>query len=213
MNHSYTLVDFIKLIFKHIVVILLCGIVFGGLLGGYAKLKKTTSYTATRGMVIGHNLDKTKVKDKNSRLLADMQMLTTYEKVAKDTAVLKKATSIYKKDYSKKISESDLDSAVEVTHEPQTLILSVKAKSSSDSKAVKIANAMSLAVKKELPKLYENTGNIELLSPATKSDVSSTSGPSVKKYGVLGVAVGLFIGLIFVFGKFTLEEFSSTKQR
>lgn len=213
MNHSYTLVDFIKLVFKHIVVILLCGIVFGGLLGGYAKLKKTTSYTATREMVIGHDLDTTKIKDKNSRLLADMQMLTTYEKVAKDTAVLKKATKIYKVNYNKKISESTLDSAVEVTHEPQTLILSVKAESTSDLRAVRMTNAVSQAIKKELPKLYGNTGNIDLLSPATKSNVSSTSGPSVKKYGTLGVAVGLFVGLLFVFGKFTLEEFSSAKQK
>lgn len=206
MQHSFTIGDFLRLIMKHILIIILCAVVLGGALGGYAKLKQSTTYTAKREMVISHNVDKLPVKDKNSRVLADMQMMSTYAKVADDQLVYKNAHKILKDKYHLKISTENIRSAIKIESEPQTLIMSVEATSSKENHATKIVNATATAIKNKLPKLISNTGKISVLSPATKSDTKSVTGPSAKKYALLGIAAGIFIGLVYVLGKYTILD-------
>lgn len=213
MNHSYTLMDFCKLVLKHILTIIIFALAFGILLGGYAKLKQTTTYSAHRNIVVSHNVDKVNAKDKNSRVLADMQMMTTYTKVADDQAIYNKAQKILKNKYHLKMDTQMIKSAVKMESEPQTVIMSVTASGKKEGKVVKIANAISLAIKEELPALINNTGTIKLLSPAIKSDLKSTTGPSAKKYAVLGVAAGLFVGLIVVFGRYTVIDSKESQNK
>lgn len=212
MKQSITLAEVIKIITKNLGLIIGLGIVCGILLGGYAKIKQNTMYTAKREMVIGHDLDKTIGKDKNSRLLADMQMLPTYSKISKDQAVLSEAKRTLKKDSKTKTTIDSLDSMLKIDEVPRTLILSVSAESNSKKKAVLVANAESKAIKKMLPSLVNNPGNIKLLSPAVKSDVKTKTGPSLKKFGLLGVSVGVFVGLIYVFGRYTFLELGKDRE-
>ncbi|KRO09553.1 lipopolysaccharide biosynthesis protein [Paucilactobacillus hokkaidonensis] len=204
--------DFCKLVLKHIFTIIIFALVFGVLLGGYAKVKQSTTYSARRQMVISHNIEKVKAKDKNSVVLADMQMLNTYAKVADDQSVYNKTAKILAHKYHIKMSARSIAKSVEISPVPQTLIMNITASGKSGSKAVRIANATGVAVKDELPNLVDNTGNIKLLSSAVTSDLKSTTGPSAKKYAALGVAAGLFIGLIVVFGRYTIIDSKESKK-
>lgn len=205
--------DFCKLVLKHIVMIIVFALVFGVLLGGYAKVKQSTTYSARRQLVISHNIEKVNARDKNSVVLADMQMLNTYAKVADDQSVYNKAKKILASKYSIKMNDKGIAKAVQISPVPQTLVMNVTASGKSASKAVKIANATGVAVKDELPKLVNNAGNIKLLSSAETSDLKSTTGPSVKKYGALGVAAGLFVGLIVVFARYTITDPDESKNK
>ncbi|WP_137597316.1 YveK family protein [Paucilactobacillus kaifaensis] len=213
MNHSYTLMDFFKLVLKHVITIIVFALIFGVLLGGYAKLKQTTTYSARRSMVIGHNVDKVNARDKNSRVLADMQMLNTYAKVANDQSVYTKAKNILAHKYNLKMSTNEIMKSVKVSTEPQTLILNVEASSKTEKKVTKVVNATSIAIKDELPNLVDNPGKIKLLSPAVNSDLKSKTGPSAKKYTVLGLATGLFVGLVVVFGRYTILDTNESKSK
>lgn len=205
MNNSFSLQDVIKVIWKNLLWIIGAMLVCGALFGGYAKHKQHTVYTAKREMTIYHNYAKedniSKTSDQNTILNSDMQMITTYSKVATDRSVLVRAQKTLKKQHQYKVSTSEIKGMVDVTAEPQTVVLNVSAKSSSAKKAVAVANATAVAIKEKLPKMLNNVGHISVLSAAKTDAVQSTTGPSAKKYAVLGVAVGFLVSFVVIFAR------------
>jgi capsular polysaccharide biosynthesis protein len=208
LNNSFSLQDIIKVVWKNVLWLVAAMFVFGAFFGGYAKHKQNTIYTAKREMTIYHNYAKNSDDNKTDQstiLNSDMQMIETYSKVATDRSILLQAQKNMKKHHQYKVSTSEIKNMVEVTAEPQTVVLNVSAKSGSSKKAVAVVNATTIAIEEKLPKLLNNVGHISVMSAAKTDTVQSTTGPSAKKYAMLGVAVGFLVSFVVIFTRETIK--------
>lgn len=209
MSNSYRISDIFRLIWKNLLIIIGAMLVFGLLFGGYAKYKQSTEYTAKREITIYHNYTDKKALENtdngSTSLASDMQMMETYAKVSDDTSIAKQAKKIIKKNYGYKMSASDIKSMLDITSDLQTVVLNVSAKSGSSDKAVAVANSTAIAIKDRLPKMLNDVGTINVMSAANKDTTHSTTGPSAKKYGLLGIAIGFLAAFIWIFWRETIK--------
>ena len=65
--------------------------------------------------------------------------------------------------------------------------------------SLKLVNNTVQAAKKELPKIQPGLGRIYAYSKATKEDVRIQKHSSVKKYTLVGAALGILAGMIIAF--------------
>ncbi|MEK1369833.1 lipopolysaccharide biosynthesis protein [Limosilactobacillus fermentum] len=204
MSKSYSANDVIKIILKNIILIVVLAVIGTAGLGMYAKHKQTTTYTADREIMIGHNLNK--VNYKNSQVLADLGMMQTYANLIQDRQVLSEARKELPKKLQKRYSVSDLESAVDAKPRAGEIILDIHAKVGSAKDAALIVNAVTDATKQELPKIKAGIGQIQPLSKAYASDVKSQTSPSAKKYAILGFALGALAGMVIAFVRTTFKH-------
>lgn len=198
MKNEYSLGRFFKLIVKNIIIIVVCMVLGGGLAGLYAKHKQSTTYSARTNIVVGHNLDK--VHYRNSTVMSDLNMMDTYEDQIKDPQVMNRAHSLLPKNLRKKYSAKEIESDVHVSSEDHSLIMEIKATTSSKKNSPKIANAVAKAFKDEFKQMNPSSAEVKLLAPAKEKDVTSKTSPSAKKYAVLGAALGILMGMLIAFG-------------
>ncbi|RRG10396.1 MAG: lipopolysaccharide biosynthesis protein [Lactobacillus sp.] len=199
MNKSLTVNDIIKIIWKNIIWVILFGVIGAGAMGGFAKVRQHTTYSASRSIMIAHDTSSALVKSKDSQVKADLNMVQTYADLAKDPIVLNKVAKELKGDLSKKVTADELSSMVTVETKPDSLVVSIKASSSNAKDAVKIANKTATVFAKKLPQLATDPGDVTTLAKANKESLTSTTSPSAKKYAVLGLAAGLVIGIAVAF--------------
>lgn len=199
MNKSLTVNDIIKVIWKNIIWVVIFGIVGAVGLGGIAKMKQHTTYTATRSMMIAHDTADATVKNKDSQVKADLNMMQTYSDLAQDPTVLNKVAKSLKGDLSKNVTADELKSRVTTESKPDSLVLTIRVSASNPKDAVKIANKTAIVFDKELPKLATDPGDVTTLAKATEGSLTSTTSPSAKKYAVLGLAAGLIVGIAVAF--------------
>lgn len=186
----------IKKWLKYIVVVLICMAICGSGMYVVVKKKQVTYYSAVRSMVISHNIT-TEKNDENYSL--DQQMMPTYKKIAEDKVVANNARNRLSKKMRKSYSSQDIEDMVSSKVTPQSLILTMEAKSNNPSTAVKLVNAMSQALQSQLPKLQPGAGKVRLLAPSTKQSVEKITTPHAKKYVAVGLALGGMFGLIICF--------------
>lgn len=206
MYKSLTVNGIIKIIWKNIIWVIVFGAIGAVALGGVAKLKQQTTYTASRNIMIAHDTSKATIKNKDTQVKADLNMIQTYSDLIKDPSVLSKTAKIVNKNNSKKLTADEIDSALTVETKPNSLVVSVKASSGSKSKAIKIANSTVQVFAKRLPYLASDPGKVTTLARATSNTVTSSTSPSAKKYAVLGLAAGLVIGIAVAFSITTWKK-------
>lgn len=195
--NSYSYKDVTKIVIKNIVWICISAVVFGLIFGLYAHKKKSTSYTASRSVMVVHNLNRTEYK--NSMVQADKGLTGTYADMMTDHAVIKKAHQELPKKLRSDYSVDDMSHVVDTKTKDDSLIIKVSATTSNAKNSVKIVNAVTDCFKKQLPKIDPYAGQVRLLSKATNSDTINHTGPSTKKYLVLGVAIGILFGMLIAF--------------
>lgn len=188
---------------KYGLVLVISMLVCGAGMYGLAKKKQVTYYSAERSMVISHNLQD---KDNNENYPLDQQMMTTYKKIADDPIVSQEAHKYLPKKLRKAYSSKDIESMVSSKASPQSLVLTMQAKSSDKRVAVKTVNAMSEAMMKKLPSIQPGAGQVRLLAPANNKSAERISTPHTKKYVEVGLAIGALIGLIICFVKETWDR-------
>lgn len=194
-----------KIIRKNIILIL-SFIIVGAVIGGsYAKLKKKTTFTAQTNIIVGHNLNH--ANHRNSTVLADLNMMDSYTKLVKDRQVLNVARKQLPKKMKKKFTVSDIGSSVSVDNHPHSVIIRISSSASSAKDATLIVNAVANAASKELVKIDPGIGHVRKLAPARTTDANLKTTPSIKKYLVLGAALGLLIGMIISFSLTTWQKF------
>lgn len=170
---------------------------------GLAKKKQVTYYSAERSMVISHNLQDEK---NNENYPLDQQMMITYKKVADNPIVSQEAHKYLPSKLRKNYSSEDIENMVSSKASPQSLVLTMQAKSSDKMVAVKTVNAMSEAMKKKLPSIQPGAGQVRLLAPANNKSVDRVSTPHIRKYVEVGLVIGVLIGLIICFVKETWDR-------
>ena len=207
MTDTISIKEIIKIMLKNLWIVLLCAIVAGGALGLVAKSKQSTDFISERDLTIGHNLQSQSNINPNSQLNADLNMIPTYADLVKDKSILKSAHSKLPKKIKKQYTTTQLKSAIDVSTKPDSLVIELKAKTSSSKSSVAIVNAVATAVKDEMPELQADSGEVTLLAKATSAEVTTVTHPSIKKYAVLGFALGALLGIIIAFTRVTWKKF------
>ena len=195
---------------KSIILILALAVIFGGTFGFLAKHRQSTTYTAHRSVLISHNYQAapTQNNDQNAQVMADQNLMPTYEELSQGRTVAKETRSLLPKKLQKKYTTDDLDSMIHAKSHQQSLILEMKVETGSSAKdAAKIVNAAAEAVQKELPRLKAGAGTVTPLAKATADDVTSKTTPKAKKYAVVGAALGGLVGIVIFFGGIAIKDF------
>lgn len=187
-----------KIFLKYIIIVLVMMLLGGAGMFGLAKHRQNTFYIARRSMVISHAIHEERNSNNNFNS-ADQQMMDTYSKIIEDPIISKAARNYLPSQMKKKYSSDDINSMLDSKVSQQTLVLTVEAKASSKSAAVKITNAAAKAMKTNLPSIQPGAGTVRLLAPATMKDTNQVTTPHTKKYVAVGLALGGMVGLIICF--------------
>lgn len=198
MNSKQSLAGISKIVLKNLIIIVIFMILGGGCAGLYAKHKQTTTYSARTNVVIGHNLDRNNYR--NSTVMSDLNMMDTYEDQIKDPQVMRKAHSLLPKKLRHKYNVSDLTEDTHTSSEDHSLVMEIRVTTDNPNASTKIANSVARAFRDEFRGMNPSSAEVKLLAPARESDVVSKTAPSVKKYVVLGAALGILIGMLISFG-------------
>lgn len=206
-----TLRKLIKSYGKGFAVVVIFSLIGAVVMGGMAKKKKTTTYTATRQIVIAHNISRenrnSNNNSNNSIVNDDSNMMPTYKDIAENGIIASRARTYLSHSMKKKYSTDDIKDAISAKVSPQSLVMDLRAKTSSKKASAKIVNASARAMKKELPRLQPGSGHVTLLEKASANNTDSHSSPSIKKHAVVGFALGALLGLIIDFVVFTVKNF------
>lgn len=212
--NTYSFSELVKKVWKSLAVIIIFALIGGLGMGLLAKKHQTTTYTAETSVIISHNLEENRhIKDaQDSMVNADMNMMPTYESIAKNTATADEAHKLLPKKIKKNYSVSDVDNAITAQTKPQSLVMNIRAESKSSKDSIAIANASAKALKEELPKLQSGVGHIRVVNKANENTVSSKTSPSIKKHAVVGIVLGGLVGLIVSFVAISYKEFIAKRK-
>lgn len=203
-SNKFTVSKFSQIIMKNIIVILVLTIIGGLGAGLYAKHKKHTLYYADSSVLVNTNLTRTDYK--NSAVMAEKGMMKTYEEITNNQETMRIAKKYLPHKISKAYSTDEMSSAINVKSAPDSLVLSISAKTDKSSDSVKLVNAVAKATQAQLPKYSPNNSRVKILTKANSDNVNSKTTPSVKKYAVLGAALGLLVGMILSFSVTTWKN-------
>ena len=204
-----------KNVLKSLVIVIVLAILGGGLMGFHAKRSQTTTYTTKTNIIVSHDLNNVSNENTNDGqtiVNADLNMMPTYEDIAKNITISKQAKKYLPLKVRKEYSLDDINNAVNAKTRPQSLVLTMEATTKSKYDSVEIANSSAKAFIKELPKVQTGVNNVRIIDKATKLNTTSKTSPSVKKYVAVGIALGGLIGLIISFMFITSKEFNSTRK-
>lgn len=212
--NTYSFSELIKKVWKSLAVIVIFALIGGFGMGILAKKHQTTTYTAETSVIISHNLEENRhIRDAQDDMVnADMNMMPTYESIAKNMATANEAHKLLSKKLKKSYSVSDIDNAVTAQIKPQSLVMNIRAESKSSNDSIAIANVSAKALKEELPKLQSGVGHIRIVNRASKNTVSSKTSPSIKKHAVVGMVLGGLVGLIISFVVVSYKEFIAKRK-
>ncbi|MBD5090841.1 MAG: chain-length determining protein [Lactobacillus sp.] len=206
---NYTVKELTKMAWKSLGAIVICAVIGGGLMGVYVKHKQTTTYTATRNVVITHDLNNIQANSDNpydTRVNADLNMMPTYSDIAENREISVEAHKLLPKKLQKSYSADEINNAIRSESRPQSLVLLLKAKTNSAKDSVEIVNATARALRTQLPKLQPGAGNVVLLEKATTKSVDSNTTPGMKKYLAAGIALGGLLGILISFITITFKD-------
>lgn len=185
-----------SILIKCSVIVVILTILGGAGMFGLAKHRQKTSYVASRSVIISHDIHE-QASDKNGN--PDIDMMPTYRSIVEDAMVGQQARHYLPKKLQKKYSANDISDLITTHISNQSLVMDLKVETSNKNDSPKIINAVAKGFQKELPKIQPGAGQVRLMAPATKKNTSAKTTPHVKKYVVVGMALGCLAGLIISF--------------
>lgn len=196
MNSKLTLNNISKIILKNLVGIALITIICGVLGGVYAHHKRHTTYEAARYMIVGHDYTG---ESANEQAMADLSMTRTYAKIIESSNVAEKTYKALPSKLKKSYDSSKIQSMINAIPIDQSLVIKVSIDSDNAKDSVKLVNTATQQAAKEIKIMAPSAGTVKLFSASRVADVTSHTSPSMKKYVLLGAAVGLLIGMVVAF--------------
>ncbi|MCC4399301.1 lipopolysaccharide biosynthesis protein [Limosilactobacillus reuteri] len=204
-NENFTLNKLIKIIWKNIIVIILFAFVGGFTFFTIAKHKTSVTYSAERDIMIRNNLSN---RAAYQRLRTELEMIPTYRDMLTSRQVMLNARKELPKNLQKRTSVEDVSNAISTNNHPNSLIISIKATTDNKSDSIAYVNSVAKAAKAELPKIQRGMGGIYLYPAATSKDIAVEVHSSVKKYTLVGVALGIIAGMVVAFTVTSIKEFN-----
>lgn len=161
-----------------------------------ARHKQTITYTAERSIMISHNLN---AKRARSQVSADLAMIPTYEDMIKGRQVTESTWKSLPKNIRKNTSIKLLSDSIDTNNRPDSLIITIKATTKDAKQSVAFVNNTAMAAKKELPKMQQGIGEVHVYPKATLKNTSSEKHSSIKKWTLVGTALGIVAGMLISF--------------
>ena len=197
-------IDFRRLLFvvrKHILVILLVGVLVGGLSFGYAKMTMDLKYSSST-MFYVKNQTPDSPGYTNSQVAAAQDLARTYMVILKTRSVLTQINEVAGLNYS----YSQLKGMVSTDIQEESMVFWVKFTCSSSQDAYKLAHATQVVLPERINAMVaevEEETPLWLVDEAV--EVKSPTGPDYQKYAILGGLVGIMLTLIIVVIKDLLD--------
>lgn len=195
-QNKLTISSISKVIWKNIIAITICTIIFGLLGGLYAKHKKHTVYVAQRSFMVNHPYQGVGA---NEEVQADINLGKTFAKIAESKDVAEDARKRLPTSIKKKYSVEELTHAVNAHPVMQTTIVKIDVKANTSKSATAIVNAVTDASVTQIKKKVPVNGRITAFAKTSESEAESNTSPSIKKYSLLGAAVGFLLGMVVSF--------------
>lgn len=185
-----------KIIWKNIIIIIAMTLIFGIAGALYAKHKKFTDYESERNLMTERSY---RGASANEEVQADINLGKTYSKIIESDDVAKNAHSKLPESLRKKYNVAQIQSVTHAQPVMQTTIIRVSAKTNSANDSAKIVNAVTEASVNQIHKRVPSAGKISVFSKANANEAEVHTGPSTKKYTLIGAAVGFLFGMIIAF--------------
>lgn len=195
-NRKISLKTVAKIIWRNIIVIMAFTVVLGVVGGLYAKHKKSTVYEAERSFMTEHAY---RGAGANEEVQADINLGKTYAEIVESKDVAKSARQMLPHKLRKEYSVKDISGMTNAHAVMQTTIIRTNVKAKSAKSAAKIVNAVTNASVKQINKKVPAAGKITPFAKTTASETRSITTPSIKKYALLGAAIGFLLGMVIAF--------------
>lgn len=193
---KYSINDLIKVITHNIVLIIIFAVVGAVCFFAIAKHRQVTTYSAERSIMVSHNLQ---ARNAHTMLKTDLMMIPTYEDMISSRQVMGTAYKKLPKKIRRQTTVKGLANSIKTDSKPGSLIITIKAVDQGSNTAINYVNATAVAAKDELPRMQRGTGLVYVYPKATKKNVSSQTHGSVKKWTLVGGALGIIVGMLFSF--------------
>jgi capsular polysaccharide biosynthesis protein len=200
---SYTLKEITSIFFKNILLIIVLAGVGGAIFFAVAKHKSSITYTASREIMISQNLNS---KRAYSQQKTELNMIPTYRDMIESRQVMLAAKNNLPRSLKKKTNLIDLSKAISTDSHPDSLIISVKATAGDKKEAITYVNSVSEVAKEQLPKMQPGMGRVYLYPAANSKNVDKTVHTSIKKYTLVGIALGIIAGMVISFTITSIKE-------
>lgn len=195
-NTKISLKNISKIIWKNILVIVITTLLFGIAGAMYAKHKQHTDYISSRNIMTSSSY---RGAAANEEVQANINLGDTYAKIVESKDVAQVAHRNLPKSIKKEYSVAQISSMVKAHPVMQTTIVKVTVKAENAKASSKIVNAVTAAAEQQIPKKVPSAGKISLFAKATADDAQSITIPSIKKFTLIGAAVGFLLGMVIAF--------------
>ena len=195
-NTKISLKNISKVIWKNILVIVITTLLLGIAGAMYAKHKQHTDYISSRNIMTSSSY---RGAAANEEVQANINLGDTYAKIVESKDVAQVAHRNLPKSIKKEYSVAQISSMVKAHPVMQTTIVKVTVKAENAKASSKIVNAVTAAAEQQIPKKVPSAGKISLFAKATADDAQSITIPSIKKFTLIGAAVGFLLGMVIAF--------------
>ena len=195
-NTKISLKNISKIIWKNILVIVITTLLLGIAGAMYAKHKQHTDYISSRNIMTSSSY---RGAAANEEVQANINLGDTYAKIVESKDVAQVAHRNLPKSIKKEYSVAQISSMVKAHPVMQTTIVKVTVKAEKAKASSKIVNAVTAAAEQQIPKKVPSAGKISLFAKATADDAQSITIPSIKKFTLIGAAVGFLLGMVIAF--------------
>ncbi len=202
MEAAIQLSDVIKILKRHIFLILLMMVVFAGATIAVSYFVLTPIYKAETQILVNQKYEKEGQYLSSQQIDADLQLINTYNVIIKSPVILSKVIDeLELKSTPEKITEQ-----ISVSSANNSQVLTVQVEDKNAEKAVEIANTVAQVFEKEVPSLMK-VDNINILSAAKLGENSKP----VKPNKLLNTGIATIIGLMLGIGIAILIETFDTR--
>lgn len=195
-NTKISLKNISKIIWKNILVIVITTLLLGIAGAMYAKHKQHTDYISSRNIMTSSSY---RGAAANEEVQANINLGDTYAKIVESKDVAQVAHRNLPKSIKKEYSVAQISSMVKAHPVMQTTIVKVTVKAENAKASSKIVNAVTAAAEQQIPKKVPSARKISLFAKATADDAQSITIPSIKKFTLIGAAVGFLLGMVIAF--------------
>ncbi|WHO86060.1 YveK family protein [Limosilactobacillus oris] len=195
-NTEISLKNISKVVWSNIIVIVIATLLFGIVGGLYAKHKQHTDYVSNRNLMTSSSY---RGAAANEEVQANINLGDTYAKIIESDDVARVARQKLPKSLKKEYGTNQISSMVKAHPVQQTTILKVSARADTAKASATIVNAVTEAATDQIPKKVPSARKISLFAKEDAADAQKITTPSIKKFTLIGAAVGFLVGMVLAF--------------
>lgn len=196
-NDSMTLLQFFKIIGRHLIMIVVLALLFGGASFSVAKYGLVPTYTASTQILVNQKHASAHGQAFDNQQ-ADVQMINTYKQIITNHRILtiskhKLANPEAEDQTAYNLSYSQLKKMVNVKTSDNSQVFDLNVKAKDPKEAAVIANTVTNVFQKQIKKMM-GFNNVTVASRAVSP--SHPSFPNVELFTIGGALLGLIVGCV-----------------